>query len=293
MGKGSRTVSTYIIGLWGRIEGEGMKRFFILLLVITAVLQIQAATVDTVVVRSMRMNKDIKAVVVSPNNQKAKSTLYLLHGYSGNYASWLKIAPHIKELVDTYGYMVVCPDGGFDSWYWDTQDTNYQYESFITKELIPFVEQRYKVASARTNRAITGLSMGGHGALYLAFRHQDLFAFAGSTSGGVDIRPFPNNWSIRQRLGDYRENPAIWDAHTVTNLTHLIQPKSLRLFIDCGTEDFFFNVNNKLHEELTYRNIPHHYLTMPGGHNDEYWAQSIDFQMAFFAQCFADEQAKN
>ena len=98
------------------------KHIFLLLAVIASILQLHAATVDTITVRSARMGKDVKAVVVSPENKKATSTLYLLHGHSGNYASWLKTAPHIKQLVDTYGYMVVCPDGGFNSWYWDTED---------------------------------------------------------------------------------------------------------------------------------------------------------------------------
>lgn len=268
------------------------KHIFLLLAVCVGIFQLHAATVDTVAVRSKRMNKDVKVVVVSPDHKKPESTLYLLHGHGGNYASWLQAAPHIEQLADTYGYLVVCPDGGLNSWYWDTEDDNYQYETFVTKELISFVEQQYHVGSDRTNRAITGLSMGGHGALYLAFRHQDLFAFAGSTSGGVDIRPFPDNWGMKQHLGDYHENPEVWNAHTVMELTHLIKPGSLKLFIDCGTEDFFFGVNNKLHKKLAYMNIPHHYLTMPGQHNNAYWARSIDFQMAFFAQCFGEQNAQ-
>ena len=96
---------------------------------------------------------------------------------------------------------------------------------------------------------------------------------------------------MKQRLGAYHEHPAVWDEHTVIELTHLIQPGNLQLFIDCGTEDFFFGVNNKLHEKLTYLNIPHHYLTMPGKHDWNYWSRSIDFQMAFFNQCFQQTNA--
>lgn len=258
---------------------------------LAGMLQLRAATVDTLVVRSERMHKDIKVVVVAPSGKKAVSTLYLLHGYSGNYARWLYTAPQLTELVDRYAYLVVCPDGGYDSWYWDSSP-EVQYESYITKELIPFIEKQYGVGHDRTQRAISGFSMGGHGALYLAFRHQDLFAFAGSTSGGVDIRPFPDNWGMKKYLGAYDENPAAWNAHTVMELTHLIKPKSLKLFIDCGTEDFFLEVNNKLHEKLNYLRIPHQYLTMPGQHNDAYWRRSIDYQMAFFAQCFAEASAQ-
>ena len=48
--------------------------------------------------------------------------------------------------------------------------------------------------------------MGGHGALWLAIRHQDIFGAAGSTSGGVDIRPFPDNWDMKKQLGEYKNN---------------------------------------------------------------------------------------
>ncbi len=263
-----------------------MKNILSLFAGLLCALCVRAAQVDTLLVFSKPMNKSIKTVVVSPTGKKASSTLYLLHGYSGNYSNWVNNAPQVKQLVDEYGYVVVCPDGGFDSWYWDTDNANYQYETFITKELLPFIEKTYHVQSDRMHRAITGLSMGGHGALYLAFKHQDLFAFAGSTSGGVDIRPFPNNWNIKARLGAYHEQPKAWDEHTVMELTHLVQPGNLQLFIDCGTADFFFDVNNKLHEKLTYLNIPHHYLTLPGKHDWHYWSRSIVFQMAFFQQCF-------
>lgn len=250
------------------------------------ILHVHAAKVDTISLQSASMGKAIKAVVISPEGKIPSSTLYLLHGYSGSYSDWVNKAPNLKKLVDFYGYLIVCPDGGFDSWYWDTEDPNFQYESFIIKELIPEVEKEYKVSSTRENRAITGLSMGGHGALYLAFRHQDIFAYAGSTSGGVDIRPFPHNWNIKDRIGPYSQNPDNWDKHTVMELTHLVEPGKLQLFIDCGTEDFFLGVNNKLHEKLNYLNIPHAYLTMPGKHDWNYWNQSISHQMAFFDTCF-------
>src|SRR5690606_6580337 len=240
-----------------------MKKISVLLFAFFVVLSVQAASVDTVIVASNSMGKEIKAVVISPEGTAPKSTLYLLHGYSGNYGDWVNKVPELKNLVDHYGYLVVCPDGGFDSWYWDTEDPNYKYETFITKELIPVVEKRYGVDTTPENRAITGLSMGGHGALYLAFRHQDVFAYAGSTSGGVDIRPFPNNWSIKDRIGPINVGAEKWSQHTVMELTNLVEPGKLKLFIDCGTEDFFYGVNNKLHDKLTYLNIPHTYLTMP------------------------------
>jgi len=61
----------------------------------------------------------------------------------------------------------------------------------VSKELIQWVDENYRTIAERGGRAISGLSMGGHGGLFLGFRHQDVFGACGSMSGGVDIRPFP------------------------------------------------------------------------------------------------------
>ncbi len=106
-------------------------------------------------------------------------------------------------------------------------------------------------------------------------------------SGGVDIRPFPKNWDMAKRLGTYAEQPKRWEDHTVINQLHLLTGGSLALMIDCGTEDFFFAVNEKLHAELTYRNIPHDYITRPGAHNWAYWSNAIGYQLLFMHRFFA------
>ena len=128
--------------------------------------------------------------------------------------------------------------------------------------------------------------MGGHGALYLALRHPDVFGAAGSMSGGMDIRPFPRNWDMAARLGPYAEFPDRWEKNTVINLLHLVVPGSLSLIIDCGTEDFFFTVNEALHQQLLYPNIRHDYIIRPGAHNWTYWTNSVAYQMLYFSNYF-------
>lgn len=249
-----------------------------------------ASTVDTVNVFSASMNKNIKSVVVKPdsyNRQQDLPVLYLLHGYSDRYDAWIKKVPSIKELSDLHDIIIVCPDGGFNSWYWDSPiDEKYQYETFVVKELVNWIDENYNTISSREGRAITGLSMGGHGGLYLAFRNQDLFGACGSMSGGVDIRPFPNNWDMSNYIGKQSENPDYWKEYTVMGLLHLLTPNRLKIIIDCGTNDFFYEVNERLHKELQYRNIPHDYITRPGGHTWEYWNNAIKYQMLFFSEYF-------
>jgi len=176
---------------------------------------INAAVVDTVSTYSASMKKTIKAVVITPDNYanaQALPVVYLLHGYSGNYADWITKAKGFEKAVDLYQMIIVCPDGGFGSWYWDSPlDSNYKYETYVSKELVSWIDSKYKTVKNRKGRGITGLSMGGHGALYLAFKHQDVFGVAGSMSGGVDIRPFPHNWDMAFRLGSYSEHPENWE----------------------------------------------------------------------------------
>ena len=220
---------------------------------------IHAAVVDTVNTYSASMKKTIKAVVITPDdyaNAKALPVVYLLHGYSGNYSDWVIKAKGFEKAVDLYQVIIVCPDGN-NSWYWDSPvDSNFKYDTYVSKELVNWIDGKYKTIRDRKGRGITGLSMGGHGALYLALKHQDVFGAAGSMSGGVDIRPFPNNWDMALRLGKYSEHPENWEQNTVINMLYLLQPNSLALLIDCGTEDFFFKVNENLHEKLMERNIP-------------------------------------
>jgi S-formylglutathione hydrolase FrmB len=236
------------------------------------------------------MQKSIPVIVIRPDSYTTAEkypVVYLLHGYSGNYLDWISKTKGVESYADKMNIMIVCPDGGFGSWYWDSPvDPKMKYETFVSGELIAAIDAKYSTLADRTGRGITGLSMGGHGGLFLGFRHQDVFGVAGSMSGGVDIRPFPNNWDMAKYLGPLSEKPENWEKLTVMNQLHLLKPNSLAIIIDCGTEDFFYAVNNKLHEELLYRNIPHDYITRPGAHNWQYWANSIKFQLLFMRNYF-------
>ena len=251
---------------------------------------VRAATVDTVLTYSATMKKNIKAVVIRPDNYAAVKELpvvYLLHGYGGNYADWVTKVKDIGKYADLYEIMIVCPDGAIGSWYWNSPiDPNFQYETYVSGELVAWIDNKYNTIKNRKGRAITGLSMGGHGALYLAFKHQDVFGAAGSMSGGVDIRPFPNNWDMAKRLGNYSEQPERWEKSTVINLLYLLRPGNLSIIFDCGTDDFFFRVNENLHQQLLMRNIPHDFIARPGGHTWPYWTNAIGYQLLFMNNFF-------
>ena len=265
-----------------------MKRLIVVLAALLVVVCVQAAKVDTVLVKSPSMQKDIKTVVVVPDiaAQKACPVIYLLHGHGGNYATWISVKPNLPQIADEKGIIFICPDGE-NSWYWDSPlHANVRYETFISSELINYVDQHYKTVARREGRAITGLSMGGHGAMWNAIRHSDVFGAAGTTSGGVDIRPFPKNWNMSDQLGEEASNQSVWDAHTVINLVPSMKKGQLALIIDCGYDDFFLEVNKNFHEALLKQCIDHDFLLRPGAHNGDYWNNSIDYQILFFQKSF-------
>ena len=250
-----------------------------------------ASKVDTLVVVSQSMNKSIRNIVITPDSYSTQkdsfSVLYLLHGATGDYTNWTSKVKSIKGYADEYNIIIVCPDGGRTSWYFDSPiDKQMTYETYISKELVSAIDRKYNTSATKSGRAITGLSMGGHGAFYLAFKHQDVWGAAGSMSGGLDIRPFPNNWDLVKRLGAYSEYKENWEENTVINMVHLLKGNNLKLIFDCGTNDFFYGVNKRLHIKLIERNIPHDYIERPGGHDWDYWSNAIKYQLVFFNDYF-------
>ena len=257
-----------------------------------------AAKVDTLLVNSPSMNKDVQVVVVTPDAALGKKAvacpvIYLLHGYGGNAKTWIGVKPDLPQIADEKGIIFVCPDGK-NSWYWDSpKDPSYRYETFVSSELIKYIDSEYPTVKDRSGRAITGLSMGGHGAMWLSFRHKDVFGAVGSTSGGVDIRPFPNNWEMNKLLGNESDNQEVWNTHTAIMQIDRIKNGELAIIFDCGYSDFFFEVNNDFHKKLLKYKIDHDFLVRPGSHNGEYWKNSIDYQILFFKKFFDKNKGKN
>ena len=154
-----------------------------------------AAKVDTLDIPSMVIQKNLRAGVVLPNSYaKGKLNypiLFLLHGGSGKFSDWLLKTPDrmlLQNLADHYNLIIVTPKGQDLSGYIDSpfQKDN-QFETYITKEVIDKIDKTYPTIRDRKGRVITGLSMGGHGALYLSARRSDLYCASSSISGAVDL----------------------------------------------------------------------------------------------------------
>jgi S-formylglutathione hydrolase FrmB len=247
--------------------------------------------VDTVVIRSQIMNREIKCVVIRPASYDIKKkrfpVLYLLHGYDGGYDNWIKRAPELTSYADTYQVLIVCPDGGKSSWYFDSPvDPAMRYETYISKEVVKYIDTHFKTIADKAHRAITGLSMGGHGALFLALRHPKVFGEAGSMSGGFDLNDNRRRFDVSERVGDTIHHASNWHDLSVYYLIEKYASTPVKIIFDCGTSDIFIDANRKTHQKMLQLKIPHEYSERPGTHDWNYWRRSLPLHLNFFSQFF-------
>lgn len=272
-----------------------MKSCLFLVLLFFSSHFVNASTVDTVVIFSNSMNKEIKCVVIKPSSYKKKklrfSTVYLLHGYDGWYSNWIIRVPELKDYADKFEILIVCPDGAKAGWYFDSPlNKTMLYETYISREVPHYIDSVYRTVPDKKHRAITGLSMGGHGALFIAWRHSAIFAAAGSMSGVVDLSEVKNKYEINKLLGDTLHFAGNWKNYSVLNLVETKLPASLALIIDEGIDDNFIGGNRRLHQKLLALKIPHEYIERPGKHNWDYWRYAVHFQLLFFRKFFDTHQ---
>lgn len=280
-----------------------MKKLQILLFtaLFATIFSAQAAKVDTLEIHSLAMDKTYKAAVVLPNSYtKSKANypvVYLLHGAYGHFRDWLKSTPDkmlVHNLADQYNIIIVMPEGENFSFYLDSPvNKGSQFETYITKEVIQKIDKTYRTIANKNGRVITGLSMGGHGALYLSTRHPELFAAAGSMSGAVDMGSIRNrdtpekiNQLMASVFGPEGASQEVYDSHAVLGMVHKIKANNLPLIIDCGVDDFLIEHNRELHRRMVYAKIPHDYTERAGAHTWEYWENALPYHILFFDKIF-------
>lgn len=266
--------------------------------------------VDTIEVYSAAMDKYLKVGVTLPEGyddyQEAKyPTVYVLHGGSGQFSDWhMKVSEPglLPRLANQYGFILITPGVGPSSYYYDSpkMDT-VKYETYIIKELIPVIDDRYRTLAKREARAITGLSMGGHGAITLSAKHPELFSVAGSMSGVMNIDT--RKWKVGEEFSNLRRKQqyemlgdidydAPFSEYTAVGLAEKMKKNGIALIIDCGTDDFLIDTNRQLHEMLLVNETPHEYTERPGAHTWEYWTKALPFHMLFIHQVFVGNSVK-
>ena len=270
-----------------------LARAFWLLLLVAISGPALAFHARVVVIPSAAMKETLKATVVLPDAY-ARGTrdgdrypvVYLLHGSGGDHTDWTSNT-RIASLADRYHVILVMPDGGHESWYIDSPfDSGSRYETFIGDEVVSYVDLHFRTIATQRARAITGLSMGGFGALRIALDRPDTFGAVGSISGAVDPRCCADEPGIDHVFGDPGRHPSFWDRNVIAASASAFVRAHLDLTIDCGRDDAFVGSNRTLHERLVALGVPHDYAERPGGHTWDYWANAIRYQMRFFATSF-------
>jgi S-formylglutathione hydrolase FrmB len=244
--------------------------------------------------------------VVLPSSFDADKTrhfpiLYFLNGLGDNEQFFIhsgawSLVEDMREKGELGDFLIATPEAR-SSFYINGRDGKERYEDFLVQEFFPYIEKRYRVAPGRTNRAITGISMGGYGALHLAFRHPQLFSSVSAHSGAL-INKLPTFLagaapdSPRSRvLGGVFGNPpdpSFWEQNSPIAIARTASLGGLKIYFDCGDEDDFgFDSGARaLDKVLTERRILHQFHIYPGRHDAAYFAEHLPASLAFHWRLF-------
>lgn len=266
-----------------------------------------AAQIDSLDIHSTAMNKTYKAAVVLPasyaKNNAAYPVLYLLHGGIGHYRDWIEKTPDkelLHHLADRYKLIIVLPEGELFSYYIDSPiQKGSQFESYIIKDVIPKIDNTYRTNRSSKARTISGLSMGGYGALYLSARHPELFCAAGSMSGALN--PDMMGWKLSPEMANNIKNAFAsiigpmdsvdYSIYSIISMADVIKKNGTKLIFDCGVDDFLIEPNRELHRRLVFNQTPHDYSERPGGHSWAYWQNSLPYHVLFFYEILKNNNA--
>lgn len=246
--------------------------------------------------------------------------VYYLHGLGGHETDWLAqggidvvadslIAAGMREAI------IVMPDGD-DGWYSNwvsplpyetcrdsllreaperTCVRRFHYDDYIARDLVSYVDSRYRTQADRAHRGIGGLSMGGFGAFKLAFAYPEVFGAAASHSGVLSMllvssaQQLPPRYATTvdtllhgffQRTGPqlFGRDLATWQANDPTTLATRLRATGRpmpAIFFDCGTADGLLPQNRVMDWELTRLGIAHEYHEHPGAHTWRYWNEHV------------------
>ena len=278
-----------------------MKNLFLLLLLFPSILVAQGR-VDTISVYSPSMKKTLKAAISFPsgyeNEQSRYPVVYLLHGGSGAFSDWHQKVTEkgiVNQMAEEHKVLIVTPGVGPASYYYDSPLLDsVRYETYMIQELIPFIDKNYRTLAQKESRAITGLSMGGHGAITLAAKHPSLFIAAGSMSGvmnidtdlwkvGEEFRSLRKKGQI-EMLGAINYQGPLFNTYTAVGLVDQLQNQKISLIIDCGVDDFLIETNRQMHSLLMEKKVAHEYIERPGAHTWNYWTDALPVQFFYLSK---------
>jgi S-formylglutathione hydrolase FrmB len=258
---------------------------------------------------SASLDRDLNYAVLLPasyakDTKRRYPVLYFLHGMFGNERSFEQrgIAAAVEKM-ETDGkigeFIIVSPAGG-NSFYINSKP-GVRYEDAIVKDLIPYIESNFRTMGTRSGRAIQGISMGGFGALMIAFKHPDLFSSVTTHCAALFTElPKPSGDPRRAQfiaslIGNIFGDPAdeeFFQSNNPIRLAELnaatIKKSGIKIYFDVGEQDRYgFQQTNKVFDEkLNTVGIPHEFHLFPGPHGWEYMLTVADHSYEFLWKNF-------
>lgn len=260
--------------------------------------------IDCSAFNSHILNRAVRYCVMLPSdyesNLKTKyPILYFLHGLGENEQTLLQsggwgLVEDLRRDHKVGEFLMVAPEGR-GSFFINSADGHDRYGDFFLTEFLPFIETKYRVVRERQSRGITGLSMGGYGALRFAFAHPELFGSVSAQSPALmtespreldgDLR---DAGPLAKLLGNVFGNP-INVAHWNQNNPFLLarknqaQLRTQAIYINCGQQDEygFAASAEQMHKQLLAEKVRHEFHLYPGGHNAEYFLSHLGETIEF------------
>jgi S-formylglutathione hydrolase FrmB len=228
--------------------------------------------------------------------------LYFLHGLGESSQTLLdaggwNLIENLWEQKQIGDFVIVTPSAD-RSFYVNSRDGKVRYEDFFIRDFLPFIESHYRIQAERRTRGITGISMGGYGALRFAFRYPQLFGSVSAHSAALVAKlpavqaSDPQSEGLARVMGGAFGSPfdrAFWDRNNPFTLVEEgAHPTGMAIYFDCGTEDLFgFDGGAQaFHNLLVAKKIPHEFHLYPGGHDWTYFAEHFPASLEFHSRAF-------
>lgn len=230
-------------------------------------------------------------------SSRSYPVLYLLHGAGDDQTGWIQFGEVLritdKAIKDGTAtpMIIVMPDANTGQRGYFNQG-DWKYEDFFFKELMPYVEKKYRIKGEKRYRAVAGLSMGGGGSFMYALHHPELFSSACPLSayvGPLTLEQLKAQIKGSGKKYTEAEVKTYFENHNAVELIKSMPEKdlkSVRWYLDCGDDDFLFEGNSLAHIELKKKGIPHEYRVRDGAHNWTYWRASLPEVLRFVSEAF-------
>ncbi len=264
---------------------------------------------ESLTMESKILGKQVKYSIYLPSDYETSSryypVVYLLHGLTDNEVGWIQfgeanlIADECIASREIPSMILAIPDGGI-SFYMNSYDGKLKYDDFFMNEFIPFIEKNYRIRAEKKYRGIAGLSMGGFGTMYLALKYPEKFAACAAFSPVLFSETYMKQTEDKKfnsyyapLFGSYEKgDKRITDYYRKNNPFDITLTKEkgayndLRIYIDCGDDDYLTDDNCRFNIHLNQLGIKHEFRMRDGAHNWTYWRSGLSNGLKFIGESF-------